>query len=286
MIEDSSGNEDMEEAALKAIKGWKYTPAMENGVPVEQSMTRTMMRFQLEHSAKGARPGFAAKYRKILTFVRERKLEEAEPLLTDLQYREKQNLYEDAFFWWLRYLYLNARGGAEKDELKNSLSRAIGYEEEYLPADILIAASQLLYQLYAEDMEIGYAIDAYERLLNSKGAKRSKNFNEATSALETHVQKLREIIDGNNILMIDARVSEHDYWVYPLVRRSFSIRNPGGNLKLVDIRCSNRTQRYKLHEAEVWNIPEDWGKCCLYIKGEPGTTFTFYEYPKTAAINR
>ncbi len=48
MIEQSSGGEPFERAALAAIARWKYAPATQDGVPVEQAMTKTIIRFQLE----------------------------------------------------------------------------------------------------------------------------------------------------------------------------------------------------------------------------------------------
>src|SRR5439155_1793835 len=63
MIEDSSGIHEFERAALNAVKDWRYKPATLNGEPVEQSMTRTIIRFQLQDRSNGASPSFITKYR-------------------------------------------------------------------------------------------------------------------------------------------------------------------------------------------------------------------------------
>ena len=52
MIEQSSGGEPFERAALRAVQEWKYLPATENGVPVERA-AKTTIRFQLEGGGGG-----------------------------------------------------------------------------------------------------------------------------------------------------------------------------------------------------------------------------------------
>jgi TonB family protein len=61
MIEDSSGVEEFERAALRAVGNWKYRPATEDGESVEQAMTKTMLRFQLRDNVDGASQGFISK---------------------------------------------------------------------------------------------------------------------------------------------------------------------------------------------------------------------------------
>ena len=280
MIEDSSGNEDLERATLKVLRKWEFKPALLNGKPVEQSMTRTRMVFQLEPGVKGASNKFIRRFKAINKLIKEGKLDEAEPLLVDLELTEKHNLYEDAWFWWLHYEYLKAGGKAANSEMRDSLSKAIGYEEDYLQPDVFVAASQSLYKLEIQDRDFSAAIDTYERLANSKEARRSNYYKEVITNLQTHVQKVRELIAGNEILSLDARIGEHDYWSHRLLRRSFSLSDISGVLELVDIRCERRTARYTVSDTSTWTIPESWGNCNLYIKGTPGSTFRIYEYPR------
>lgn len=71
-----------------------------------------------------------------------------------------------------------------------------------------------------------------------------------------------------------------EYWVHGLVRRLFSVANVSGRIDAVDLRCTQGTRRYvSIPDSEVWQVPESWGECGMYVKGEPGTTFTFAEHP-------
>ena len=118
MIEDSSGIEAFERAALRSVEGWKYTPATENGEPVEQAMVKTRIQFQLEDKARGASPAFTSKYRKIAALISERDFAAAEPLIAELEFGERTNLYEDAWFWWTKYVYLAESGSTDTEEMR------------------------------------------------------------------------------------------------------------------------------------------------------------------------
>jgi hypothetical protein len=91
-----------------------------------------------------------------------------------------------------------------------------------------------------------------------------------------------EIVNGEQMLVTNATVREFDYWVHDLLRRSFSVADIMGRLDVLDIRCERGTRRYNAVPADtIWTVPQSWGDCGAYIKGEPGTTFAFREYPRS-----
>ena len=56
--------------------------------------------------------------------------------------------------------------------------------------------------------------------------------------------------------------------------------NVRGRVDVVDVRCELGTKRYDSFPIDgVWQVPASWGTCGVSIKGEPGTTFVFQEYP-------
>lgn len=276
----------IEDSVLHAVRQWKYKPAMLNGEPVEQSMTRTRLVLQLPALRKGATKRFVARFRQIEKLIMDGNIQEAEPLLTDLHDTGRHNLYEDAWYWWLNYRYLKASGNTDYVAKHGSLSKAVGYVENYLAPDVFVVAIQELYNLELQAQDISAAIETYERLVSSKGAKQSTYYNDVHTAMESNVLKLREIVAGDTIMQVTAHVGQFDYWHHHLLRRSFSLGDIRGKLDLVDIRCDKRTQRYTMSETSTWTIPESWGDCRVYIQGEPGSTFTFYELPDSvAAVN-
>lgn len=282
MIEDSSGVEAFERAALRAVQRWKYTPAMQDGEPVEQAMTKTQIRFQLEGGPAGASWAFVNKYRRIARLIDAGDLEAAGELIKELEYGERTNLYEDAWFWWAKYVYLAKAGSTDADEMRRCLQRAVGYEEEYLRPDLFVSAAERLVVLQAQALDIAAAIAAFERLRDAKTARRSDNYEAVVANLEPGYERMLEFVEGGQLLMTKARIGQFEYWVHDLLRRSFSVADIAGRLDALDIRCARGTKRYSdVPVGVVWTIPESWGTCGVYMKGEPGATFTFHEYPRS-----
>jgi len=279
MIEDSSGIEAFEVAALRAVERWRFNPALEGGKPVEQSMTKTIIRFQIEE-ASGVTPAFLNKYRQITRRVEQGDLAAAQQLITELESGEKFNLYEDAWFWWLRFAYLEAAKSPDTDAMLRSLQRAVGYEQNLLNPELLVAAAQRLFVLHVRALDFSAAVNTFERLRDSQHARRADPYEDAIAALTPTYERILEVARGNQRLVMNGRVGDNDYWVHDLLRRSFSLADVSGRLDVVDIRCDRGTKRYDAIPPEsVWRIPASWGKCGVYIKGEPGTTFVLEEYP-------
>jgi hypothetical protein len=188
------------------------------------------------------------------------------------------NLYEDAWYWWLNFLYLNASGSADRNAMRASLSKAVGYDESYLPPEILVAAAQRLYIMQVEDGDISSALATFEMLENFATARDAPSYEPVFIELSSHVEALKEIVAGSRMLATSAIVGVYGYWVHGLLRKSFSLADLQGELELVDIRCSTGTGRYSaISDENVWTVPDAWEDCSVYIKGEPGSTFTLLE---------
>lgn len=280
MIENSSGVQEFELAALDAVRNWRYAPATRNGQAVEHSMMNSRIRFQFDRAADAARASFVAQYRKIAGLIGARDFAAAKPLLEDLEFGGRINLYEDAFFWWLKYGYLNASESPDSKAKIEALRLAIGYEEDYLPADQLVAASQALYVLEVRIGDYSNALKTLERLKAARTAKSSKHYESVLTALNPSATEIAQAIHSRSLLALAAEIGKHEYWVHGLLRRSFSMANVRGRIDVVDVRCERGTKRYDSFPIDgVWQVPESWGACAVYIKGEPGATFVFQEYP-------
>jgi TonB family protein len=281
MIEDSSGLQGMEQAALKAVRDWRYRPATRNGAPVDQSMTRTIFYLAVNETQKGASTTFAAKFRNAQESVEERELAKARALIDDLESTGRFNLYEDALFWWLKYQYLIAAGGATLDEQRDTLSRAIGYERIYLPPDAFVSGAVQLFNLRARTGDYAGALSLLDRLEKSEDARSAKTYEAAVQALVKADAQIKRLVDGDTDLKSDGKITRFDYWVHGLMRRSFSITGIDGRIDAVEIRCENKYARYDSVAGEpTWTIPATWGTCGAYVRGTPGTTFVLYEFPK------
>jgi TonB family protein len=282
MIEDSSGVPALEKAAMEAVEDWRYTPAMQDGRPVEQAMVETRIVFKLEGQT-GASRDFITKYRRALNALNERDFAAAQPLIDDLEFGGRKNLYEDAWFWWLKYAHLEASGSTDTSAMQQSLQRALGYVEEYLPPDQFVEAAQRLYVSYAKSVDFSSALATFERLRDAKTAQQSDHYERVIEALTPSYARIQEIVASGEVISQEGRVGEFDYWVHDLLRRSFSVTNVSGQLDVLDVRCKLATKRYSpVPTDSTWTVPESWGECGVYIKGEPGTTFVFSEHPASS----
>ncbi|HET8699553.1 MAG TPA: energy transducer TonB [Gammaproteobacteria bacterium] len=283
MIEDSS-SPDFDEPTLRAIESWLYKPATLGGKPVEQSMVQTIIRYQLRSGEKGAKPKFVSKYRAAYSSVVAKQLVEAAPLIQELEQGE-MNFYEDAWLGWLKYVYLEATGTATPEALEQALSRALGSsgsaDDDYLEPAVYVSGWQRLFVIRARNGDLSGAVTAFERLKASKAAHRSKSYEEVVASLEPSYREIMSLVEGPTILQQKARVEEHDYWVHHMLRRSFAIGDvQDGKLHVVDVRCTRTNRRFvSLPPESVLTIPDSWGDCSVYIKGDVGTTFAFEEYP-------
>ena len=285
MIEDSSGVEAFELAALGAVRNWRYTPATVNGKPVAQSMVKAKIFFALEDAATGVTRDFQTAYRKIRQLLDAGDYAAAKPQLEALEFEGRHNLYEDALFWALKYGYLEGVQSADADEKRRALELAFGYQaDDYLPADMLVAVGQRLYVQQVQAIDFSAARETFERLRDSPRAKQSSQHARAIAELTPTYEQIERVIAGPQRLTLKAEIGRYDYWVHDLMRRSFSIAGVNGRIDAVDIRCKRGTRRYATYpDDEIWQVPESWGECGVYINGEPGTTFTFEEHPAGTA---
>ena len=281
MIEDSSGVEAFESAALDAIAKWRYTPATINGKPVAQSMVRTRIVFALEEPANGATRQFQFAYGRIRDLLDAGDYTAAEPLVADLEAGGRHNLFEDALFWALKYAYLEGVQSTDSVERRRTLELALGHQaDDYLPPDIFVTVAQRLYVLEMQALDFSAARNTFERLLSSAHAKRSSHHARVVAALTPSFEQIEQVIAGPQLLPVKAEIGQYDYWVHELTRRSFSLANLSGRIDSVSVRCERGTRLYETYPDDaVWQVPESWGDCGVYIKGERGTTFTFEEYP-------
>jgi TonB family protein len=282
MIEDSSSSA-FDESTLRAIRKWRYKPATRGGKPVEQSMVQTTIYYQLL-DAKGASSHFVGKYRTAVRLIADKKLTEADSLLQALE-RGELNFYEEAWLWWLKYVYLESTGTAKPEALEEALRKALGSsprkDDDYLLPDVFVSASRRLFMLRARSADLSGAVDVFKRLTASNTAKRSKLYKEAVASLEPTNDEIMRLVAGPQVLKQVARVDEHSYWVHRMLRRSFALGDvQGGKLDVIDVRCTLANRRFfSITENTVLKIPGTWGDCGVYIKGSEGTTFAFAEYP-------
>jgi TonB family protein len=302
MIEQSSGGEPFERAALRAVQEWKYLPATEDGVPVERAV-KTIIRFQLEGGGGGgqvrgeyverASAAFVKNYRQLVRLVDGQDFEGAAALLATMEAEQRLSRYETAFLWWAKYVYLSRTSSSDLAQMRRALERAVGGEDDmYLSMDQFVAAAERLVVLHAQAADIAAAMATFERLRDTvaefaedratAGLRAVPSYTQSVAALQPAYEAMQELVNSDRLMAMNGSVGEFDYWVHDLLRRSFSLADIQGRLDALDIRCERGRRRYDSIPVDtVWRVPEEWGTCGVYVKGESGTTFAFREYPRS-----
>ncbi|MES2625114.1 MAG: energy transducer TonB [Pseudomonadota bacterium] len=278
MVKDSSGNEAIEKAAIKALNKWKFKPATVGGEPVDSSETQAIMRFEIQGNGEGVSRSFVRKYREVMELIKSGNLAEAETKITDLRFAEKYNLYEDAWFWWLDTLYADAIG--DKDRKRESVQKSLAMGDTNLPGDLFLQASQTAYIVNVENFSFKDALTYLDKLKASEKSREVESFDAVVGKLEEHAAELRAFIDGEQIIQVAGKIDDNSYWYHSLARHVFSIGEVQGKVEAVEIRCNfYQTRRYEFVADVEWNIPASWQDCSLFVRGDPATTFTLYELP-------
>jgi TonB family protein len=279
MIEDSTGDRGFERAALNAIEGWRYEPATLNGTPVMQGETEVWIVFRLQ-GATGASQRFITAYQEAAQQLAANDLDAAAETLTEIDASIKANLYEDALYWWLRSIHLEAGTPESREDIKTSVRRAIGYEEHFLPPELLVTAIRRLYVMQFQDGELADAMETFEILETTEAAKTATSYAAVSQEIGGHVREIRALIAGSDVLASRAEIESNGYWFQRVLRRAFSVEDIDGELENLDLRCERRAAKYdSVTGGEVVAVPDGWDKCSVYVKGDPGATFVLNEYP-------
>ena len=66
-------------------------------------------------------------------------------------------------------------------------------------------------------------------------------------------------------------------WRHELFRRKFEFYKINGKLDHFELYCNGRELRSAIEETSAWVIPPSWSQCEIFVFGDAGATFQFYE---------
>jgi hypothetical protein len=191
------------------------------------------------------------------------------------------SLYELSKLWGLRVLHEAVSGDLYK--LDMALHRACASKGRWIDKASYIRLLQIRVQVELKMGQHYAAISTFSELVDAAGEK-----SEEVLALKPAVDKLWDMINGDDILKISAEVRSKDKcyicdnsWGFTPVRNVFSLANITGTLESIEMRCDHRRFESPLSSRLDWQIPAEWGTCHVQIFGEPGTTFDVLMLPSS-----
>jgi hypothetical protein len=280
IVEDSSGIDKFEQAAIKSILATRYAPATWNGKPVEQCAAKMMYHFTIAGDNKGARPAFISDYRAAVDLVTEKRVAEAEAKLDEMTQKGAWNNYESSRLWLMRAA-LQYEKGDRVGQLK-SLRRSTLGGGMYLEPKIYRNTLRTIFALETSDRQFGAALSTYEKL--KKFFPPLAPLDEA--ALDKIATEIQDVIDGPDTLgfpgVIEYRSGCEEgrpNWKHELLRRKFAFSDIQGKLDKFEVRCDWKRVVDDVSTDKTWEIPQSWGWCQVFVFGDLGSRVKLLEYP-------
>ncbi len=266
IVENSSGIKGFEKEARKAVKKWKYNPAIENGEPVQSCINTVQLDFSMNSTPS----------KKYLNLY-----QETTPLINkDTLIEFKRNLDK------LEKLSKNSNETFRTNLLNAQYAQLIGdkalqlkYFEISLSSGgkLLLAPTKLsiyqnLYSLYLHFNHIDKAYGISDKILAMDEAE------ELHQQYQQHRIEIDSFVAAEQDIAIFVDMKRRTNWGINLVRTEFSITEIDGRLTKLEIRCANKSSAYTIADTVTWKIPSSWQQCRVVVFGEDHTTFKLVEH--------
>lgn len=277
VVIDSSGIKAFEKEALRALNRWQYSPAMQDGKPIQQCQMKLQLDFKLEGGGEGVRRKFRAVYVKANKALEAGDINKAKELVAKLKAAKQWNMYENSWFWMLDAQLAAALKDSKRElnSLRRSTMSNVG--DKYLGTGNYLLNLQRIFVLEIEDVQYAEALETYKEISEHEKGK------EMSVSLEKYAQQLASLLQGDTPLVKEQEINERGIFLHRLSRSQFALADIKGELNTLDIRCDNHRTKYTVAEDTTWQIPVKWGTCHVLFEGDKGTRFKVVELQKTSA---
>lgn len=273
VVVDSSGLQAFENAAVKAMKNWQYSPAFIDGKPIEQCHNKVQMDFKLDGGKKGVRRNFKRKYESVRAALSSNDIALARELSDNMKDKGLLNSIEFTFYSLLRADLAQAQND-EISELKH-VERILSTDRkgEYLGNEAYSVLLNRMFVLQINQSQYLDALDTFQRV------ETQENNDENIAMLKPYVTQILNVLKSDQVIAIPGKVKQDGDWWHALSRRAFSLHDVNGTLNTVELRCHNKSELYTATTDSTWNIPASWGRCSVRVVGDTDSQFTLLEIP-------
>lgn len=270
VVTDSIGHSSFQNAAIRAVKKWKYQPAIYKGEKIDAG-ARYKIVFQLSDQPKGASDRFVKIQNALRKAVAEEDKANADRYLKMLENDRRLTLYEDAFFNFAKYEYMSKWGN--EDQQLDALNRAIANEstDKYLPADVYLFAMGKRLPLLLKKRDYLTAYVTYVVL------SREELDETAHSNLEAVGKALQELKENQNAYDLVATIGDAASWSLGLWKDEFWIEDIKGRIIELKLRCHRDMEIIRFEPGIKYKIEKHFGACTLEVLGDKGTTFRLFQ---------
>lgn len=253
---------------IRAVQQWRFNPASIDGTPVEWHNNVETIVFDIAEIPLEVSSGFAAAFEETAELIANDRHDQARTRNASMQAEQISRLYEIGLAN-MQLAVIELQQG-NYHAAYEAVRRATPVEATQLYPDEMIAA--LTYR-FAIEVQLGRAADALETFERLNAVQPVAE----DDPMRQQVNVVREAMNSDAILPIQARVASGDAWNYTPMRRTFAVGEVDGSLDELGIECNLRTAVLPFQEEVEWTVPESWGDCTLAFSGRRGTTFVFFE---------
>lgn len=280
-IIDGFSNSLFDDAALRTVRNWEFSPATASGEPISLLNQQYILGFSRTGEFTISGPVRNA-YEQITEQLGNEEYEAvAGRIRTLLDGDEVRTIFDYVF---LNNVLVNAYLGLERQyEALDAARKAtirIGpvgdspgpAPRDILPRELLIDALRKRFLLEGNLSQNVQAMRTYQRLLDT-GALADDD------PVHAQAEAIQEAIDSSDSLGQLARIGEAGLWNYVPDRRILAVTNvENGSIDTLDLYCQRRQLQLEFQSGVEWTLPDVLGQCELIFTGEPGTEFVLYEF--------
>lgn len=277
IVEDSGGHRIFRRAAMSAIKGWKYSPAIKDGKPTEMCHQSVQFNFTMRGKT-GAKKRFIHQYKAAKTLIAEGDYEAAETRIQKRHNNRNLNRYENTWLWNIDATLANKLDEPKRQvaSMKRTLASSNSHEDQHKTFDDEYIGS-LRQRLFILQLNLGRYASALDTLEDLKAMPKGETLVAPLSKMVTYIN---DYLASDKNLSINIELNSSNGYLHKLARNHFAFVNIQGKVDSVEIRCESHRERFTVAEDFIWSIPEGWGKCHVWIKGAEDTSFDLIEVGK------
>lgn len=269
IIHDSSGLKAFEKSALKAVKQWRYEPAMLNGEPVEQCNSKVQLMFKLENNDNAVSRSFLRHYKRLKNAIEEHELEEAGDIYQAFSEETQRNLAEGIHFSVVSAMYFQAI----KDEVRlyRELINIVDYGREYLPEESYLS---FLYNRLVAEIQANKLASAKETAEIA-----ATYFPEHAMTLQVAdlIAKVNDFVADNDTFVVTGKISGNGRWSHKLLHNKFEVSANKSKFERIEVRCDNKRSSFGGVSSQTVIVPMEWGQCYIYVDAPENTEFSLVE---------
>lgn len=274
VVDDHAGSKAFTRSALRAVKRWKFEPAMKDGQSTQICHANVRIDFKLNGN-RGTSSKFAKQYKVLNALVDEGEYDEAEKLLEKLASKNNTNRYENALLFGLEARLARKLKDRNRElvNLQRTISTSQTHNTKYKTFNDKYLA--FVYErLFLLSANVGALADALDYAYNLKTLKYGETY---FANIASSVQQVEALIASKENILVPYTLGKSGKKFHRLVRNQFNFANIQGGLDSVEIRCQRHHEAFTVAESNTWIIPEAWGKCRILVQGQSGASFNLVE---------